>query len=122
MSNVNIKRAVENIRSGTTVYTPLVEVIVNAIQAIEEKGEKNGEIEVVIERSKQAELDRKVPKVESFRIVDNGVGFTDKNRDSFDTLYSDYKMSQGGKGFGRFTCLKYFDDLRIESVYCLGSA
>ncbi len=121
MSNVNIKRAVENIRSGTTVYTPLVEVIVNAIQAIEEKGSKNGEIEVVIERSKQAELDRKVPKVESFRIVDNGVGFTDKNRDSFDTLYSDYKMSQGGKGFGRFTCLKYFDDLRIESVYQDGS-
>lgn len=121
MSNVNIKRAVENIRSGTTVYTPLVEVIVNAIQAIEEKGSKNGEIEVVIERSKQAELDRKVPKVESFCIVDNGVGFTDKNRDSFDTLYSDYKISQGGKGFGRFTCLKYFDNLKIESIYQDGS-
>jgi hypothetical protein len=37
MSNVNIKRAVENIRSSTTVYTPIVEVIVNAIQAIEDK-------------------------------------------------------------------------------------
>lgn len=35
MSNVNIRRAVENIRSGTNAYTPLVEVIVNAIQAIE---------------------------------------------------------------------------------------
>jgi|GEM_PF-6121156 len=35
MSNVNIKRVVENIRSGTTVYTPLVECIVNAIQAVE---------------------------------------------------------------------------------------
>jgi len=40
MSNVNIRRAVENIKSGTTVYTPIVETIVNAIQAIDSKSEK----------------------------------------------------------------------------------
>lgn len=34
MINVNIRRAVENTRSGTTVYTPVVEAIVNGIQAI----------------------------------------------------------------------------------------
>jgi hypothetical protein len=34
MSNINIKRAVENIRANTTVYTPVVEIIVNAIQEI----------------------------------------------------------------------------------------
>jgi len=117
MSNVNIIRAVENIRSGTTVYTPLVETIVNAIQAIEDKGELNGKIEIVVERSRQEELDKKVASVEGFLIKDNGIGFTDDNRDSFDTLYSDYKIKQGGKGFGRFTCLKYFDDLKIESIY-----
>jgi hypothetical protein len=27
MSNVNIKRAVENIRANTTVYTPIVETV-----------------------------------------------------------------------------------------------
>jgi len=52
-----------------------------------------------------------------FLSKDNGIGFTDENRDSFDTLYSDYKLSQRGKGFGRFTCLKYFEDLEIESIY-----
>lgn len=31
MSNVNIKRLVDNIRSGTNIYTPLVELVVNAI-------------------------------------------------------------------------------------------
>ena len=117
MSNVNILRAVENIRSGTTVYTPLVEIIVNAIQAIEGKGNEAGQIDVVVERSSQEELEKKVPPVESFLIKDNGIGFTDANRDSFDTLYSDYKLSQGGKGFGRFICLKYFEDLEIESIY-----
>src|SRR5205823_6455381 len=31
MSKVNIKRTVENIRANTTVYSPIVEVVVNAL-------------------------------------------------------------------------------------------
>ncbi|MCP4153887.1 MAG: sensor histidine kinase [bacterium] len=115
MSNVNIKRAVENIRSGTTIYSPIVEVIANAIEAIEDKNEKNGAITIVTERSKQQTLDGSIQDVESFEITDNGIGFTDANRDAFDTLWSDRK--KGGKGFGRFVCLKYFEDLSVESVY-----
>nr|WP_295746045.1 hypothetical protein [uncultured Acidocella sp.] len=42
MSNVNIKRLVENIRSGTNIYTPLVELVVNAIQAIDESVNRPG--------------------------------------------------------------------------------
>lgn len=118
MSNVNIKRAVENIRSGTSVYTPIVETVVNAIQAIEEAGvSKTGRIKISIHRSKQEELDGRRPPVDSFVVTDNGIGFTDKNRECFDTLYTDHKIDQGGKGFGRFTCLKYFEDLIIVSVY-----
>jgi len=51
MGNVNIKRAVENIRSGTNIYTPLVEVVVNAIQAIDSLDKNNGSIEISINRS-----------------------------------------------------------------------
>ena len=120
MSNVNIMRAVENIRSGTTVYTPIIETVINAIQAIEDKGIKDGKIDIVIERSSQEYLVNTLPPVLSFLIKDNGIGFTDENRDSFDTLYSDYKNSQGGKGFGRFICLKYFEDLEINSIYQKG--
>jgi signal transduction histidine kinase len=117
MSNVNIKRAVENIRSSTTVYTPIVEVIVNAIQAIEDKGNINeGKIRVTLKRSPQVEIDGSLPNIESISVIDNGIGFTDNNRESFDTLYSDHKIKQGGKGFGRFTCLKYFKDLHIDSI------
>lgn len=117
MSNVNIKRAIDNIKSNTTVYTPIVEVIVNAIQAIEAANVTPGEIKVIVKRSSQLETDEPLPSVESFDIIDNGIGFTTNNRDSFDTLYSDYKISEGGKGFGRFTCLKYFEDLSVDSVY-----
>lgn len=117
MSNVNVKRAVENIRSGTNLYTPLVETIVNAIQAIEAASVEKGRVDILVRRSNQQELEGGQPPVESFTVIDNGIGFNDENRDSFDTLYSDHKIAQGGKGFGRFTCLKYFDDLLIESVF-----
>jgi hypothetical protein len=54
MSSVNIKRAIENIKSNTTVYTPIVEVIVNAIQAIEDKGNADeGDIKVILRRAEQ---------------------------------------------------------------------
>lgn len=118
MSNVNIKRAVENIRSGTNAYTPIVEIIVNAIDAIESKKEKQGEIVILVKRSSQIEMDQgSLPAIEGFEISDNGIGFNDVCRNSFDTLYSDQKISAGGKGFGRFTCLKYFEHLKVESVF-----
>jgi len=116
MSKVNIKRAIENIRANTTVYTPIVEVVVNAIQAIECNGGTEGKITIRIHRSGQSESDG-LSEVHSVEIEDNGIGFTNENRQSFDTLYSDLKINEGGKGFGRFTCLKYFDNLYVESVY-----
>ena len=117
MSNVNIKRVIDNIRAKTTVYTPIVETIVNSIQAIESDGETNGEIAIRVHREKQLTIDDSLTDVRSFKIEDNGIGFTDEHYQSFDTLYTDLKISEGGKGFGRFICLKYFQDLHVESVY-----
>ena len=117
MSNVNIRRAVENIRAGTNVYTPLVEVLVNAIQAIEATGRPDGVVTIQIDRSHQSSLDAHKPEIVGFTIIDNGEGFTDENREAFDTLYTERKLVEGGKGFGRFTCLKYFNDVVIESDF-----
>lgn len=117
MSNVNIRRAIENIRSETSVYTPIVEIVVNAIQAIESIGCNSGLVEIVAMRDHQMEFGESIPDINSFEIIDNGAGFTDSNRDSFDTLYSAHKISEGGKGFGRFTCMKYFEDLEVNSTF-----
>ncbi len=117
MSNVNIKRAVENIRANTTVYTPIVEVVVNAIQAIERTGRTDGSIKIRACRTGQTEADNSLPEIHSFEIEDNGIGFTEINRESFDTLFGDLKIEEGGKGFGRFICLKYFHDLYVDSVF-----
>ena len=121
MSSVNIMRAVENIRANTTVYTPVVEIIVNAIQAIDESGPTGGKVLVRALRNSQIELDGSPSDVTGFDIKDNGIGFTDRHRNSFDTLYTGLKVLEGGKGFGRFTCLKYFEDIQVKSVYRKGS-
>lgn len=120
MSKVNIQGVVKNINFRTTIFTPLVEAIVNSIQAIEKTGKKNGEIVVVLKRSTQtsAELDEEgAAEIESVEVHDNGIGFDDKNTESFDTLYSDLKNKEGGKGIGRFMYLKYFCEVKINSVF-----
>lgn len=117
MSNLNIKRAVENIRSVTSFYTPITEVVVNAIQAIEELGNSNGTVNIRANRVAQANLDDTVPDISGFTIIDNGIGFNNEQRESFDTLYTEQKISEGGKGFGRFTCLKYYEDIEYKSIY-----
>lgn len=125
MSNVNIRRAIENIRSGTTIYSPVAEVIVNAIHAIQAVGDmatEKGKISVYVIRSGQLEIDEDKTAIDGFEISDNGIGFTDENRESFDTLYSDLKIKEGGKGFGRFICLKYFENLTVISDYKDGDA
>src|SRR3546814_21065928 len=109
MSNVNVKRLVENIRSGTSVYTPLVELVVNAIQAIDEKKIANGLIEIEVIRNGQADIIDRLEDVGGVIVKDNGMGFTTDNRDSFDTLYTEQKLTDGGQGIGRLQCSKDFD-------------
>ncbi|KJC55546.1 ATPase [Bradyrhizobium sp. LTSP849] len=120
MSSINIKRAVENIRSGTTVYTPVIELIVNAIQAIRAVKPTGGLIQVTILRHDQADMIDKIAPVDGFIVRDDGIGFNEEHRNSFDTLYTALKAGDGGKGFGRFTCLKYFRRFTVESVFADG--
>lgn len=122
MSSINIKRAVENIRSGTTVYTPVVELIVNAIQAIRAVKPTGGVIGVTVLRHDQVDMLDKIAAVDGFIVQDDGVGFNEEHRNSFDELYTALKAQDGGKGFGRFTCLKYFQRFTVESVFQDGAA
>lgn len=118
MSKINISQAVRNILPRTNSYSPLIEVIVNAIESIEEadRGD-SGNIHIQVLRSNQSEIGGRLQKIEGFEIIDNGVRFTDVHREAFDTLYIIQKISKGGRGFGRFVCLKHFSSFNIESVF-----
>lgn len=120
MSKINIDRIVNDIKTRSTSLTPIIEAVCNAIDAIG-TNRNDGKIEIVVKRDKQLSVKIEGTKVLediiAIDIIDNGEGFTAENRDSFDTYRSDYKISKGGKGFGRFMYLKYFRNVSIESVY-----
>jgi len=115
MSKINILGIVKNIKSKSNVYTPIVEAVVNSIDAIGNM--PNGKIEIIVYRENTLEFDNVKPYIKSIEIIDNGVGFSQENRDSFDTYLSEAKIEIGGKGFGRFMYLKYFNEAKIQSIY-----
>ena len=117
MSKLNILGILTNIKSTGNIYTPIVEAVVNSIEAINEEKRKDGEISIIIKRENEINFDNSEPTIESIEIVDNGIGFNTKNRNSFDTFYSALKRQVGGKGFGRFMFIKYFKEVKVESIY-----
>lgn len=102
---------------------PVFEAVVNSIQAIEEAGNlAQGVITVRVKRDlRQGNLryddDDSLPNIIGFEIEDNGIGFNDKNFESFETADSTYKLAKGGKGVGRFLWLKAFSRVEIVSNF-----
>jgi hypothetical protein len=97
---------------------PLFEAIVNSIQAVEEYSSTSpGIINIDIVRSTQKviDFDGKLPDIVDFYITDNGIGFNEKNYESFNYAHSTYK--KGGKGIGRFAWLRAFTRAEIDSCY-----
>ena len=120
MSKINIEGIIRDINSKTTYITPIVEAICNSIDAI--SGKPGGTIDIIVKRDNQKDLfendkSRGLGSIIGIDVIDNGKGFDKDNRDSFDTYKSGYKFQQGGKGFGRFMYLKYFNAVTIESIY-----
>ncbi len=121
MTKVSLPGVVKNINSRTSIYSPIIEAIVNSLESIESSGQKDGKVTITLLRDPQGSFDYKeskvLPKIVGIDITDHGTGFNKENRDSFDTLYSELKVGNGGKGFGRFIFRKYFEDITIDSVY-----
>lgn len=121
MSKINIERIVRDIKTRSTSLTPIIEAVCNSIEAIG-KLVSNGKIRIILKRDGSQDLGMEANPVKgdiiAVDIIDNGEGFTDENRESFDTFKSGHKLSSGGKGFGRFMFLKYFNRVTVESIYC----
>ncbi len=119
MSQTYIPGIVDNIKSDSTPYSPIIEAVTNCIDAINESERKDGRIDITVERENVLPnaKDDELPEIISVQVSDNGIGFNDKNRESFDTIYSPRKKAIGGKGFGRFFYLKHFSGASIESYY-----
>ncbi len=117
--SVDISRFIGNaLREKTTIYSPVIEAIVNSIEAIRETKRTDGKIIIKPIRSVQMTMDTEaLPDVTGFIVEDNGIGFNIENRNAFDTLFTDYKVETGGMGVGRFIFLKYFKKASFSSIY-----
>ena len=118
---IDVKGKVKNLTlSPSDRLVPVLEAIVNSIQA-RNTDQKAKIILKAIRQQNQNVLsddDNKYQQIESFEIIDHGVGFNKDNYQSFKTAESTYKAGLGCKGVGRFTWLKAFDNVNVESVYC----
>lgn len=100
------------------------EAVANSIYAIKQKREAFddsfiGEIKVEIIRENSL-FEGVKGRIDSFVIEDDGVGFNEANMLSFLTFDSTYKEKDGGKGNGRFSWLKAFTNVTIESSWLEG--
>ena len=108
---------------------PLFEAVVNSIHSIEDAFEdlSRGIICVEVVRSNQhylemGEVNKPKREITGFIIRDNGVGFNEKNLQSFNTLDTDTNAHKGCRGVGRLLWLKVFQKANISSVYLKDSA
>ncbi len=109
----------------TQPLIPLFEAVVNSIYAIEERMEHEdfkGKIDIRIIREPQEiapveGINSSINEIIGFSISDNGIGLDDNNMKSFLQSDSTYRAEKGGKGVGRFSWLKAFDNTKITSIY-----
>jgi hypothetical protein len=104
----------------SNALNPIFEAISNSIDAIEERRIENGEISITIERDSQPRMFKsssELDPIENIIIRDNGIGFNEKNFESFSELSTSKKEHKGGKGLGRISWLKVFEYVKVESFY-----
>ncbi len=123
---INILGRINNVNLPfTKSLFPLFEAVINSIHAIEESKIQNGEITIYVGRDdSQGVLDNsdyEQNPIESFKVIDNGIGFDENNYNSFLTADSTYKSSKGAKGVGRFVWLKAFNNVTIKSIFSQNS-
>lgn len=108
---------------------PLFEAVQNSIHSIDERRQENpsGKIRVVVKRNPQSSLipqdtspkrgPDSLPEIIGFEVTDDGLGFNNRNFESFETLDTDLKASIGGRGIGRLLWLKAFNSASVNSIY-----
>lgn len=104
----------ESFKQPIPFEQPLIETIANSLEA--EATEI--ELELFVDNSQQQVEDENIKtirRINGFKITDNGKGFTPENIDSFTKFKSHLKRKLGCKGVGRFTWLKVYEDIFIES-------
>ena len=122
----NIANKVRNTKlPRTRPLMPLFELISNSIHAINEAKKNGGSqlsplIKIKLIRNGDEETLKGLADIDKYPInsilvTDNGIGLNDENLNSFIEADTDHKIKLGGRGVGRFVCLKAFNKLIVKS-------
>jgi len=104
----------ESFKQPIPFEQPLYETIANSLEA----NATDIVITLYTDEAQQGINEDEIPivrRISGFNITDNGDGFTSENIDSFTKFKSNLKRKIGCKGVGRFTWLKVFENIHIES-------
>lgn len=131
-NSTNLRYRVQKLNlPRTKALYPLFEIISNSIHAILEAQVLNsklkGKIKINTIRNGDEQTLKEIPNIEdypinSFLVIDNGIGLNEENITSFAEFDSEKKVDIGGKGVGRLICLKAFNRLEVESIYQNGTS
>lgn len=120
---MSVKQKVDEIKlSSNEFLLPLFEIVVNALNSVEDISGR-GQIQISIERDKDqkklfegGEFSGFYP-IKRIVVTDNGVGFDNRNFKSFNQAYTTANIHKGCKGVGRFTVLACFKKMSIKSYF-----
>ncbi len=100
--------------SYANTLIPLFEAVMNSLHSVQDRfgdsWQENCRIEIHV-------LQDENQTTHSFNVLDNGNGLNEQNFDSFCTYDSRLKVNRGGKGVGRLTWLKAFEEVEVSSVF-----
>ena len=126
----NIANKIRNtVLSRKKGLMPLFELISNSIHSIFERAaadlmdeDEEGKVLITLIRNGKPQTlesiaDNDNYPIRAIKVQDNGIGLNEANLISFTEADSDHKLNIGGKGIGRFVCLKAFKYLEISSVF-----
>lgn len=93
---------------------PVLEAISNAMDGIHElfgdRAKDKGDIRITFKNPTN-------PATIKIEVSDNGIGLNESNYTNFKTPFTGHKLTQKGRGFGRFIAFKVFDDITYSSRY-----
>ena len=107
--------------TAETALTPLFEAVSNALHAVNDRfGQETNAKTVIKVEVLRADLAEEQSPVTGFIVEDNGIGLNEANFRSFCRLDSRHKIGRGGKGIGRLSWLKVFEQIDVNSTYFEG--
>ncbi len=110
---LNLVNAASMVFKSKKLYHSYIEAISNSIDSIKERLQLEEHFTPKIDIIFITDNDI----ISSIKIIDNGIGFNDKNFHSFQTAFSDNKSLSGGKGCGHLSWIVEAKGAEINSTY-----